>query len=125
MHRLLNDLILIRLLAEEAWMTDGHHECHAVFIGASPAQTTMLYPSGQQGNARPHHPLAPSEALYFTRRQPGRTSDRTAAFLLLKDSRPSFEIEGEHPPHERIQCWGRAIGEAGRKSIDLDELLRL
>jgi Fic/DOC family len=50
---------------------------------------------------------------------------RTAAFLLLKDSRSSFEIEGEHPPQERIQRWGRAIGEAGRKPIDLDELLRL
>jgi Fic/DOC family len=50
---------------------------------------------------------------------------RTAAFLLLKDSRSSFEIEGEHPPQERIQRWGRAIGDAGRKPIDLDELLRL
>jgi hypothetical protein len=50
---------------------------------------------------------------------------RTAAFLLLKDSRSSFEIEGEHPPHDRIQRWGRTIGEAGRKPIDLDELLRL
>ena len=50
---------------------------------------------------------------------------RTAAFLLLQDSRSSFEIEGEHPPQERIQRWGRAIGEAGRKPIDLDELLRL
>jgi Fic/DOC family len=50
---------------------------------------------------------------------------RTAAFLLLKDSRSSFEIEGEHPPQERVQRWGRAIGEAGRKPIDLDELLRL
>jgi hypothetical protein len=50
---------------------------------------------------------------------------RTAAFLLLKDSRSSFEIEGEHPPQERIQNWGRAIGEAGRQPIDLDELLRL
>lgn len=50
---------------------------------------------------------------------------RTAAFLLLKESRSSFEIEGEHPPQERIQGWGRAIGEAGRKPIDLDELLRL
>jgi hypothetical protein len=50
---------------------------------------------------------------------------RTAAFLLLKDSRSSFEIEGEHPPQERIANWGRAIGEAGRKPIDLDELLRL
>ena len=50
---------------------------------------------------------------------------RTAAFLLLKDSRSSFEIEGEHPPQDRIQRWGRAIGEAGRRPIDLDELLRL
>jgi Fic/DOC family len=50
---------------------------------------------------------------------------RTAAFLLLKDSRSSFEIEGEHPPQDRILNWGRAIGEAGRQPIDLDELLRL
>jgi hypothetical protein len=50
---------------------------------------------------------------------------RTAAFLLLKDSRSSFEIEGEHPPHDRIQRWGKAIGEAGRRPIDLDELLYL
>ena len=50
---------------------------------------------------------------------------RTAAFLLLKDSRSSFEIEGEHPPQDRIQRWGKTIGEAGRRPIDLDELLRL
>ncbi|WP_352965840.1 Fic family protein [Mesorhizobium sp. M1393] len=50
---------------------------------------------------------------------------RTAAFLLLKDSRSSYAIEGEHPPQDRIQRWGRAIGEAGRQPIDRDELLRL
>ena len=50
---------------------------------------------------------------------------RTAAFLLLKDSRSSYAIEGERPPQDRIQRWGRAIGEAGRRSIELDELLRL
>ncbi|WP_051679903.1 Fic family protein [Pseudorhizobium marinum] len=50
---------------------------------------------------------------------------RTAAFLLLKDSRSSFEIEGEDPPQDRILRWGQVIGEAGRRSIDLDELLRL
>lgn len=50
---------------------------------------------------------------------------RTAAFLLLKDSRSSFEIEGEDPPQDRIQRWGQVIGEAGRRAIDLDELLRL
>ncbi len=50
---------------------------------------------------------------------------RTAAFLLLKDSRASYVIEGEDPPQDRVQRWGRAIGQAGRKPIDLDELLRL
>lgn len=50
---------------------------------------------------------------------------RTAAFLLLKDSRSSFQIEGEEPPQDRIQRWGQVIGEAGRRPIDLDELLRL
>ena len=50
---------------------------------------------------------------------------RTAAFLLLKDSKSSFAIEGERPPQDRIQRWGRAIGEAGKQPIDLDELLRL
>ncbi len=50
---------------------------------------------------------------------------RTAAFLLLKDSKASYAIEGERPPQDRIQRWGRAIGAAGRQLIDLDELLRL
>lgn len=50
---------------------------------------------------------------------------RTAAFLLLKDSRSSYAIEGEHPPQDRIQRWGRAIGEAGRHPLDREEFLRL
>ncbi|WP_051013994.1 Fic family protein [Pararhodospirillum photometricum] len=50
---------------------------------------------------------------------------RTAAFLLLKDSRSSFAIEREYPAHDRVQRWGKAIGEAGRRALDLDELLRL
>lgn len=50
---------------------------------------------------------------------------RTAAFLLLKDSRASYVIEGENPPQDRVQRWGRAIGQAGSKPLDLDELLRL
>ena len=33
---------------------------------------------------------------------------RTAAFLLLKDSRSSFAIEGKRPSQDRIQRWGRA-----------------
>ena len=50
---------------------------------------------------------------------------RAAAFLLLKDSKSSFAIEGESPPQDRIRRWGRAIGEAGLVPLDLDELLRL
>lgn len=50
---------------------------------------------------------------------------RTAAFLLLKDSKSSYAIEGERPPQDRIQRWGRAIGEAGRRPLDLAEMLRL
>ncbi len=50
---------------------------------------------------------------------------RAAAFLLLKDSKASYVIEGESPPHNRIQNWGKAIGEAGKHPLDSDELLRL
>ena len=50
---------------------------------------------------------------------------RTAAFFLLKDSRSSFSIEGEQPPQDRVQRWGRAIGRAGQAPLDLDEILRL
>lgn len=50
---------------------------------------------------------------------------RTAAFLLLKDSRSSYVIEGERPPQSRVERWSRAIGQAGKTPIDQDELLRL
>lgn len=50
---------------------------------------------------------------------------RTAAFLLLKDSKSSYAIEGEAPPQDRIQRWGKAIGEAGKHPLDVDEFLRL
>lgn len=50
---------------------------------------------------------------------------RTAAFLLLSDSRASYAIEGERPPRSRIERWGRALGEAGRHDLDEAELLRL
>jgi len=50
---------------------------------------------------------------------------RAAAFLLLKDSRSSFAIEGERPSPARVQRWGQAIGEAARRPFDLPDLLRL
>jgi len=50
---------------------------------------------------------------------------RTAAFLLLKDSKASFDIENEKPPQGRIQRWGTAIGQAGTKPLGQQELIRL
>ena len=50
---------------------------------------------------------------------------RTSAFLLLKDSKASFTIEGENPTQNRAMRWGRAIGQAGLKTLSKDELLRL
>lgn len=59
----------------------------------------------------------------------GRTGaylvSRAASFLLLADSRASFEIEGERPPRTRLERWGRAILQAGRNPLTLEELLRL
>ena len=50
---------------------------------------------------------------------------RTSAFLLLKDSKASFAIEGEDPTQNRAVRWGRAIGQAGSKPLSKEELLRL
>lgn len=50
---------------------------------------------------------------------------RAAAFLLLKDSKASYSIEGETPPENRAERWGKAIGQAGQKELTQDELLRL
>ena len=50
---------------------------------------------------------------------------RAAAFLLLSDSKSSFEIEGEQPPAQRVARWGQAIAEAGQIQLSRDELDRL
>ena len=59
----------------------------------------------------------------------GRTGahlfSRAASFMLRADSRASFEIEGERPPRNRLERWGRAVLEAGRRPLTLDEILRL
>jgi len=47
---------------------------------------------------------------------------RAAAFLLLKDSKASYSIEGETPPHNRIERWGKIIGEAGQRKLTIEEL---
>jgi len=50
---------------------------------------------------------------------------RASTFLLLKDSKASFTIEGESPKSKRTARWGKIIGLAGTKSLSKEELLRL
>jgi Fic family protein len=50
---------------------------------------------------------------------------RTSAFLLLKDSKASFTIEGEDSIPSRTMRWGKAIGEAGKQELSKEELERL
>lgn len=50
---------------------------------------------------------------------------RAASFMLLADSRASFEIEGERPPRNRLERWGRAVLQAGRNRLSLEEIIRL
>jgi len=50
---------------------------------------------------------------------------RTATFLLLKDSKASFTIEGESPKSKRTARWGKIIGQAGTKELQQEELIRL
>jgi hypothetical protein len=59
----------------------------------------------------------------------GRTSQhlvtRAASFLLLADSRASFEIEGERAPRSRLERWGKAVLQAGKNALTLEEITRL
>lgn len=50
---------------------------------------------------------------------------RAASFLLLADSRASFEIEGERAQMNRLQRWGRAVLEAGKRPLNQTEIYRL
>lgn len=50
---------------------------------------------------------------------------RAASFLLLADSRASFEIEGERAPRNRLERWGRAALQAGKNQLAIEELTRL
>jgi hypothetical protein len=55
----------------------------------------------------------------------GNIVARAASFLLLADSRASFEIEGERPKADRLQRWGRAVLEAGKRPLNQTEIYRL
>ncbi len=47
---------------------------------------------------------------------------RAASFLLLEDSKASYEIEGETPPQNRAERWGRIIGQAGKIPLSKAQL---
>ncbi len=59
----------------------------------------------------------------------GRTGQhlvtRAASFMLLADSRASFEIEGERVPRNRLERWGKAVLQAGKNELTLEEIVRL
>ena len=50
---------------------------------------------------------------------------RAASFLLMADSRASFAIEGERPPRGRLERWARALLQAGKVPLTMDEIIRL
>jgi len=50
---------------------------------------------------------------------------RAGAFLLLADSRATFQIEGERPSADRLRRWGYAIRDSGETDLSVEELLRL
>jgi Fic/DOC family len=50
---------------------------------------------------------------------------RAASVMLLADSRASSAIENERPPRNRLERWSRAVLQAGKTPLTLDEILRL
>lgn len=50
---------------------------------------------------------------------------RAVGFMLLNESKGSFGIEGETPPRNRLERWGRIIAEAKEIELNLDSLVDL
>ncbi len=58
-------------------------------------------------------------------RTSGHMVFRAARLLLRAENRASFAIEGERPPRDRLERWGRAVLLAGKTRPTSDELNRL
>jgi hypothetical protein len=65
------------------------------------------------------------EAAQIVGRTGAHLVARAASFMLLADNRASFEIEGERPPRNRLERWGRAVVQAGNNKLTFDEIIRL
>ncbi len=65
------------------------------------------------------------KAAELTARAGARLATRAASFLLMADSRASFAIEGERPPRNRLERWGKAVLQSGKKPLTMEEILRL
>ena len=50
---------------------------------------------------------------------------RAASFMLLADTRASYEIEGERPPANRLERWAKVIMQAGKNPLSIDEINRV
>jgi Fic family protein len=54
-----------------------------------------------------------------------RLISRAASFLLLADTKATYEIEGERAPQNRLERWAKVILEAGKNPLSLEEIERL
>lgn len=50
---------------------------------------------------------------------------RTSAFLMLKDSKASFSLEGESPKSRRASGWANIIAQSGERDLSREEFIRL
>ncbi|EJF52509.1 hypothetical protein SapgrDRAFT_0768 [Saprospira grandis DSM 2844] len=51
--------------------------------------------------------------------------ERASAYLVLKDSRASFSIEGERPRANQAWAWARLLGQAGQQPLSISLLEEL
>ncbi|MDR2881214.1 MAG: Fic family protein [Azoarcus sp.] len=66
-----------------------------------------------------------AEAIDTVARADPVTLRRATNFLLLNESKGSFGIEGETPPRNRLERWGRVIADAREVSLSIESLDRL
>lgn len=50
---------------------------------------------------------------------------RASSFLLLADTKATYEIEGERAPQNRLERWAKVVLEAGKNELSISEIERL